>query len=602
MKKKLLLFVIIISALVCVFALSVSAKEWFGTVEYLDGIKVEDHIKSPVTEATPEFGEPTEDARVKLSCTCEAGEHTFPAYYIAYKGGDTRLEWFTFADLNNNLTCGGEKMSLNNLIAFEFPNGITKIEATLYYECKDKNLEYLSFERAKTLTEMGNVQSGKNWFSGAPLEVIDIGPYVKNISPWFCYGCKTLETVNIPESSQLTKIGSLAFYGNTSLTSIRIPDTVSVIEANAFNGCTGLKEFRFPSALETFGASGSGQSPITGCTSLYFVSEYGEEKSSIYYLPSNVKSIVGEAFKGCTSLNETLVLHEGITSIPDGWAFCNTNKVTLVFLGDIETLHTASNGSWNISKMYFCNKNDKSASDFTIGKSYSSTYVFCNAEGNTTHLIEKAGLSQEANCTENKMTFDSCFCGAKLNRQEVENTATGHNYTGAVTYILGGIMEEGTKCTVCVNNCGKDEVVVIPPVYVALGYSKNTFSKAPYSFVSGYDINRDALKIHEEEKGITIKLGFAFNSAETFTDGEVSLDSFALKAEVNNQTTDREFGRHEFIVSYDTEEHLAKDIVIGAYAVEIDAEKNKSYYFINRSEDTTVGVNGFATVNYNGIE
>ena len=51
-----------------------------------------------------------------------------------------------------------------------------------------------------------------------------------------------------------------------------------------------------------------------------------------------------------------------------------------------------------------------------------------------------------------------------------------------------------------------------------------------------------------------------------------------------------------------SEEHLAKDIVIGAYAVEIDAEKNRSYYFINRSEDTTVGVNGFATVNYNGIE
>ena len=603
MRRKIVLLLSFVAVWAIVLVVSVGAAEWFGEVEYLEDIKVENHIKAPVTEETPELGEPTTAARVKLSCTCTAGEHTFPAYYVSYKdNANTEMWYFTFDDVNSKLTCGGAEMGLANLIAYEFPNGITSIGCTLYCDCKDMNLKYLSFERAKTLTSMGSTWAGKNWFANAPIEEVKFGPYVTNIANWLFYNCQSLTTIDFGETSSLTTIGDYAFYKNLGLTQVILPDSVSTIGNCAFKSCVNIGAFYLPSSLTQLGMStGTGNSPVDSCTNLYFINDKNDtSKPSVYYFPSSVTAIIGETFKNCTNLNDVMVFSENVTDVGNGWMFCGSNAVTLVFLGDMVGVASVSNQAWNNDiKIYFCNPSDKSTLDIT---SYARcAMVFCYAEGNESHIKEISD-SREATCETPKITADFCFCGQFIpGTEKTEGNALGHNYTGAVTYNLGSIMEEGTKCTVCVNNCGKDEVVVIPPVYVALGYSKNTFSSAPYSFVSGYDINREALKIHEEEKGITIKLGFAFNSAETFTEGEVTLDSFALKAEVDNQTSDREFARHEYVVSYSTEEHLAKNIIIGAYAIEIDGEGNKSCYFINRNEDTTVGVNGFEATSYNAI-
>ena len=50
-------------------------------------------------------------------------------------------------------------------------------------------------------------------------------------------------SVVIPEivnGMTVTRIGEEAFMGNTTLTSIDLPDTIVVIEARAFKGCTNL--------------------------------------------------------------------------------------------------------------------------------------------------------------------------------------------------------------------------------------------------------------------------------------------------------------------------------------------------------------------------
>ena len=594
MKKRILLMLSLVALLACAFTMAVSATEWFGNVEYLDGIKVEDHIASPVTAETPELGEPTEAARVKVSCTCEAGYHTFPAYYVVYKiNSSTSMEWFDFNDVSANLTCGGEAMSLNNLIAFEFPNGITKIEATLYYQCKEKNLEYLSFAKAKTLTEMGDVQSGKNWFSGAPLEVVDIGPYVTNISPWLCYGCSTLREVIIPEGSKLTTIGNNAFCGNSSLTTIRIPNTVSVIEYSAFKNCTSLTEFRIPSALTSFGAGGSGTSPIDGCKNLYFVHNYGEEKPSVYYFSSAITTFEGEAFKNCTSLNDVLVFPAGVTELANGWAFCNSNAVSVVFLGDMVNVSTTGN-AWNSGiTIYFCNKNDISTDSVTMNTN--AKKVFCYGDGNTTHL-KKESKTTEATCTLPAMTGDFCFCGQPFGAVTELAPALGHSYTGAVNYVIPSLTEAVTKCTVCVNNCGIDKEETLAPVYTELGYSVMGFGDSGYSFTNGYNVNLEALNAYEAQNGVTIKFGFGFNAANSFaTEGEVTLESFKYTTYPADQSNGVKFSMHEFKLNYADNTHLADDIVIAAYVLEVKGE-NETLSFINRGQGAA---NGFETVNYN---
>ena len=114
---------------------------------------------------------------------------------------------------------------------------------------------------------------GTNWPGAAPLETFELGAGtinfnlngkkdtlkevklgdgVKDIPDYFLSGCTKLETLEI--GNGITKIGNRAFQ-QTNITSIAIPDSVTVIGKQAFNRCTSLKEVNISknSKLETIG-------------------------------------------------------------------------------------------------------------------------------------------------------------------------------------------------------------------------------------------------------------------------------------------------------------------------------------------------------------
>ena len=64
-------------------------------------------------------------------------------------------------------------------------------------------------------------------------------------------GCSSLTSVTIPNS--VTSIGDQAFYGCSSLTSVTIPNSVTEIGIEAFCGCTSLKHITIPKSLESMG-------------------------------------------------------------------------------------------------------------------------------------------------------------------------------------------------------------------------------------------------------------------------------------------------------------------------------------------------------------
>ena len=125
--------------------------------------------------------------------------------------------------------------------------------------------------------------------------------------------------VNDGITYSVTSIGSSAFYGCTSLTSITIPNSVTNIESSAFYGCTGLVSITIPNSVTSIGAYAfegcTGLTSVTtgnGVTSIGFKAFYGCTCLTSISIGNSVTSIEGSSF-GLTDLTSVVVASGNIT-------------------------------------------------------------------------------------------------------------------------------------------------------------------------------------------------------------------------------------------------------------------------------------------------
>ncbi|MBR2428605.1 MAG: leucine-rich repeat protein, partial [Alistipes sp.] len=104
----------------------------------------------------------------------------------------------------------------------------------------------------------------------------------------FC-NCSSLTSITIPDG--VTVIGGYAFYGCSSLTSITIPDNVVSIENSAFSSCSSLTSITIPD-----GVTSIEDDAFRGCSSLTSIT-----------IPDGVTSIGERAFQGCSSLTSITI-------------------------------------------------------------------------------------------------------------------------------------------------------------------------------------------------------------------------------------------------------------------------------------------------------
>ena len=194
-------------------------------------------------------------------------------------------------------------------------------------------------------------------------KVVEIG------SGAFVY-CSSLTSIKLPES--VTSIGDEAFM-YCSLTSIKLPEGVTSIGNYAFDGCYSLTSISLPESIRKVGFN-----PFTECKKLRVISVPPTQKAlsvvdgvlfskdgkclicypcsltaTHYDVPLGVTSIGDGAFSDCSSL-ANITLPEGVTSIGDGafsrcsslasitlpesvtsiapWAFSNCSSLTSVSL------------------------------------------------------------------------------------------------------------------------------------------------------------------------------------------------------------------------------------------------------------------------------
>lgn len=122
---------------------------------------------------------------------------------------------------------------------------------------------------------------------------------------------KKLTSVVIPDS--VTLISDDAFENQTSLTSVNVGKNVVSIGVSAFEGCTNLKTVVISDATEFIYAGA-----FRDCTSLETVT-----------LGKNVKEITGYVFRGCTSL-KTITIPASIVEM-GAWVFEDTNMTDVYF-------------------------------------------------------------------------------------------------------------------------------------------------------------------------------------------------------------------------------------------------------------------------------
>ncbi|MGN1307020.1 MAG: leucine-rich repeat protein [Faecousia sp.] len=136
----------------------------------------------------------------------------------------------------------------------------------------------------------------------------------KVIGSYALAGRTATASVTIPDS--VTEICNNAFDGLSKLTAINLPDGVTKVGDFAFNGCRAAVTLNLGSSLTEIGTSA-----FQNCA-----------KVTTITLPSTVRTVGQNAFSGCSAMT-TLNLNEGLETI-GATAFNNCSKLTKIVIPD----------------------------------------------------------------------------------------------------------------------------------------------------------------------------------------------------------------------------------------------------------------------------
>ncbi len=301
MKKKILLFSLLVAILVCAFAICVSAED---NIIKLDKLPTLDEIHanrsayvSTIDALEGESTYKTKDPNAVIVFSDLADTPTYyvyPAYYVlksstyqyysyiaAFNEAIAAADSTAFASysaIDNNYAQG----SCKYVIRVEMPKYVTSIGARAKFE-NSSNLKEIYFPVYTTVDgETGlektvpycNSISGQNLFGGcSSLEVIHNQKYLpkelfQGNNAGFT-GCSSLKEIYIPEG--VTSLTQGFFKNCSSLKEIILPNSLVSVGKAAFSGCTSLETFSFGAGFRALERVNNDYETLNGCSSLKYV-------------------------------------------------------------------------------------------------------------------------------------------------------------------------------------------------------------------------------------------------------------------------------------------------------------------------------------------
>lgn len=234
------------------------------------------------------------------------------------------IEEFTFEDHATVTTVGSSAFDTATIDTIELPDSVKEIQSIAFSRSTIRSIglgkvetisssafancqELEEISIPNTVTTFGGT-SGMIFQNDAKLQTVtfEAGGTLESIGDTAFTGCKGLKTVTLPE--KLKTIGKSSFLNNTSLTAIKMPDTVTELGTDIFNGCEQLADVTL-------------SQNITSIPDNMFRNNYA---LADIVLPTSVESIGNSAFlnAGLTKISLT----RGLVSIGDS-AFSGCTKL-----------------------------------------------------------------------------------------------------------------------------------------------------------------------------------------------------------------------------------------------------------------------------------
>ncbi len=524
MKKIALLFTIL-SIVICLFAISVSAE-----VIIYDSYEEKTNLTYDATEL------------VTFDDGC-----SYPSYYIFADSTSfvTNYEWLN----------GKTRKSYSDAKVVELcvPTGVTEGG---YFKKDSSFTSLLKLNTGKTLTKT----NGDFWCNQT-LTHVTFGEGYTNagLGTWFFNGGK-VEYVVFADGSNVTTLPSRFFANLSTLKGLYLGSSITNIGSGTFEEMGSSNVFLMNTPNDT-------------------------EASEVYYFKS---TLVEGNFYGFKTNATTIawVFPSTVNGISSGWNIDNSENIpqNFVFLtsnaSSVEVNDAIGGSKLNSKNVYFPNISSENATSISVvpkttyyfgADAKKSTYNGSWGEFTEMSLAEHIHDTtrneiQVPTCTEKGKLIAYCFCGLKIGAYDNEDALGGEhdldvlNGAKITSIAYSDITKTGTKTVKCAT-CGTDVTLEANPILSGYeGYSTPVNSDRK-GIAFGYNIDVKALN---EYKSVDASFEFGFVAAvDAFLGNNAPLDDTATAiSKVIKVKIDGEYNRAEFVLTgdiWDTEVEISEN-------------------------------------------